>query len=96
MTKLKRLVAGAALAVAAALPLLTPSNAAAWGPGWHAGWGWHGGWGWGWRGGVYVGPRVVVGAPWVGYAPYYGYAPYRWVPAHYTPWGAFVPGHWGY
>ena len=52
------------------------------------------GWGYGWRGGVYVGiPPVVVGTP----APYgYPYSPYRWLPGYYTPYGAWVPPHWGY
>ena len=94
MTVLKRLVAGAAIAAAVAIPLLTPAPAEAWwrgGWGWHAGyvgpgWGWHPGWGWGWRGGVYVGtPVIAVGAPVYPYT-----APYRWVPGYYAPNGAWV------
>jgi hypothetical protein len=85
MTIFKRLALGAALATALAAPLLAPSKAEAW---------WGPRWGWGWHAGVVIAPpRIVVGVPVV--TPPYGYAPYRWVPAHYTPWGAFVPAHWG-
>jgi hypothetical protein len=88
-------LAAAALSCSLAGSLLAaePAQAA-----WAHGWGWHGGWGF--RGGLVVGvpvPRVVVGAPI--YVPAYPYpyaAAYRWIPPHYTPWGAFVPGHWGY
>ncbi len=85
----KRLLAGAAVCAALAAPLVAPVPAdAAWVHGWHGGWRW--------RGGVVVGaPAVVIGVP--AYAPAYPYGvPYHWIPAHYTPWGAFVPGHWGY
>jgi len=91
----KALVASAVLCCATVVPLLaaTPADAA-----WGHGWGWHGGpW---FRGGVVVGvpvPRVVIGAPI--YAPAYPYpyaVGYRWIPPHYTRWGAFVPGHWAY
>jgi hypothetical protein len=96
----KALLAGAVVCCASVAPLLvtTPADAA-----WVHGWGWHGGpW---FRGGVVVAapvlavpvPRIVVGAPI--YAPAYPYAyrvGYRWIPPHYTRWGAFVPGHWGY
>jgi hypothetical protein len=94
LVRLKQSVFGAAAGLAVALALLAPAPANAW---WGPGWGWHAGWGW--RGGVYVGvPSVVVVAPVYPPAPYpYPYAaPYHWIPAHYTPWGAFVPGHWGY
>ncbi len=80
MKAFKRLVLGGAVAAAVAIPLLAPSQADAW---WGPRWGWHGG--------VIVAPRVVVGFP----APY-AYPPVHWIPAHYTYWGAFVPGHWGY
>ena len=66
------LAAVAAVALGAAL---TPTQASAWGGGWHgggyhAGWGWHGGWyhraGWGPRfygyGGCYV--RQLLPTPW--------------------------------
>ena len=92
----KRFVLGGALAAAFAAPLLAPSAADAWwarpGYGWHGGygWGWHGGWGW--RGGVFIGAPAVVVGPRVAYAP----PPYRWLPGHYTPYGAWVPPHWGY
>ena len=96
MKTLKKILVGGALALTLTAPLLAPKPADAWGwrGGWHAGWGWHGGWGW--RGGVYFGgPRVVVGVPGY-YAPGY-YAPgYRWIPPYYTPYGAYIPGHWGY
>jgi hypothetical protein len=87
------------LALAAAVPALTPTPAQAWwhGAGWHPGWGWHAGFGWhpwgwhagwGWRGGVYIGaPAVVVGAPAYGY---------RWIPGHWAPGGFWVAPHWGY
>jgi hypothetical protein len=92
--RLKRSAVGMAAGLAVALSFLAPTPASAW---WGPGWGWHAGWGW--RGGVYVGlPPVVVGAPVYPPVPYaYPYAaPYRWIPAHYTATGAFVPGHWGY
>jgi hypothetical protein len=97
MIAMKRWIAGAALAAAVAVPMLTPAPAEAW---WRGGWGWHAGWahpgwgwhaGWGWGGGVYAGvPPVVVGAA------AYPYAPYRWIPGYYAPNGARVPAHWGY
>jgi len=93
LSKLRKLLLGGALATALAVPLVTPAPAQAWwvrgGYGWHGGWGWHPGWGW--RGGVVIRGPVVVGPP-VAYAPYR----YRFVPGHYTPWGAWVPPHWGY
>ena len=90
----KRFLASAALCVAFAASLLLPNNAEAW---WGPGWGWRGGWGW--HGGFVVGvPSVAVGIP--AYAPAYPYPyygpGYRWVPAHYTRFGAFAPAHWGY
>ena len=69
-------VAAASLGAAA----LAPTQASAWGGGWHGG-GWHGGWhrgGWG-------GPRLFVGGP--AYVAGYGYGGCyvrRLVP---TPWG---------
>ena len=84
---LRRGLAGAAILVAAAAPLLVPSPAKAW---WARG---------GWRPApvvvarppVYVGPRFGVAAyP----APVVPYAPRVWVPAHWTRRGAWVPGHW--
>jgi hypothetical protein len=100
MIGLKKLLLGGAVAAALTVPLVTPAPAQAWwshgGYGWHGGWhggwgwGWHGGWGW--RGGVYIGgPAVVVGPPAV-----YAATPYRFIPGHYTPYGAWVPPHWGY
>ena len=97
IARFRRVLAGAALCAAVALPVLTPSPAEAWwGPGWHAGWGW--------RGGVAIGlPPVVVGAPvyapppaYYPYAPAYAYAPpyWRWVPAYRAANGVFVGGHW--
>jgi hypothetical protein len=107
MKTLRRIIAGAALAAAAAGPMLLPSPAHAW---WHApgyggwrggwgargGWGWHPGWGWrpgwGWGPGYGVGvPPVVVGPP-VYTAP--GYA-YRWVPGYWSG-RVWVRPHWGY
>ncbi len=99
MKRLKGLLLGGALTAALAVPLLAPAPAQAWwahpGYGWHGGWaGWHGGWGWrggwGWHGGVVVGAPVAVVPP-VAYP-----APYRFIPGHYTPYGAWVPPHWGY
>ncbi len=96
----RRLVFGGAVVAALAAPVLAPSPAQAWwsrpgwggyggwNHGWRGGWGWHGGWGW--RGGVFIGgPAVVVGPP-------VGYAPLRWIPGHYTRYGAWVPPHRGY
>jgi hypothetical protein len=81
----KKLLAGGAVCAALAAGVLFPSSAQAyWGPGW----GWHAGWGW--RPGVVVGVAPVVGAP------VYPAPGYRWVPAHYTWNGYFVPGHWAY
>jgi hypothetical protein len=93
---LKKTLVTCALALTLTAPLITPKPADAWG--WRGGW--HAGWhhGWGWRGGVYVGgPAIVVRAPgYYGYAPGY-YAPaYHWIGPHYTPYGALIPGHWGY
>jgi hypothetical protein len=103
LSRSRKWVMGAALCLAAALPLLTPGTAKAWwGPVWHPGWGW--------RGGVFVGlPPVVVGVPPVPvypaypygypYAPPYPYAypypsPWHWVPSHYTAAHVWVEGHW--
>lgn len=36
-------------------------------------------------------PAPVVVAP-----PVVAQAPYRWVPAHYGPYGRWIPGHWRY
>jgi len=100
MTALKRLVAGAALAAAVTVPVLSPVPAEAWwrggwgwhsGWGWHGGWGWHPGWGWGWPGVYVAAPAVAVGAPVYPYA-----ASYHWVPGYYAPNGAWVAGHWAY
>jgi hypothetical protein len=79
---LKKTLVTCALALTLTAPLITPKPADAWG----------------WRGGVYVGgPAIVVRAPgYYGYAPGY-YAPaYHWIGPHYTPYGALIPGHWGY
>jgi hypothetical protein len=82
----KKLLAGGAVCAALAIGALFPSSAQAyWGPGW----GWHAGLAW--RPGFAVGVApVVVGAP------VYAAPAYRWVPAHYTWRGFYVPGHWAY
>lgn len=87
----KKLLAGVATLVLAG-GLLVPSPAQAWwGPGWgwHSGWGWHAGWAW--RPGIVIGvPPVAVAAP------AYPVPACRWVPAHYTWNGYYIPGHWRY
>ncbi len=82
----KKVAAATTMLVALAGGALFPSSAQAW---WGPGWGWHAGWGW--RPGVVIGvPPLVVGAP------VYPVPGYRWVPAHYTWNGYYIPGHWGY
>jgi hypothetical protein len=82
----KNLVAGAAVFAALAGGLFYPTSAQAW---WGPGWGWHAGWAW--RPGVVVTvPPVAVGAP------VYAAPAHRWVPAHYSWNGYFIPGHWAY
>ena len=83
----------AAVLAASAVPLLTPTPAAAW---WRRGWGygWHPGWGYGWRRGCCWGPGVVVGAPPVVYAPPPVVVGRVWIRPHWN--GPYwVPGHWG-
>jgi hypothetical protein len=85
----KRVVVGAALCAAIAMPSLAPKPAQAW-------------WGPGWHGGFVVGlPPVVVGPPVpapVAYPyPYpYAYPPpyWHWVPAYHNAAGILVEGHW--
>ena len=81
-TMIRRVRVGliAAALVGFAIPMLTPTPAAAW---WARGWrhpGWHAGWhpGWGWRPGWGYGP-VIVHRVWI---PPHWQGPYR------------VPGHW--
>ncbi len=95
--KLKRFVAGGAIAATLAIVMLSPAPALAWGVrhggGWGCGpgWGWHGGWGW--RGGYYVGAPAYVPAPVVVYPP----PPGRyWIPGHNNIGGYWIPGHWVY
>lgn len=80
-------VVAAALA-AFAVPLLSPTPAAAW---WvHHGWGWHPGWGYHWRGCCWR-PGVIVGvAPPVVLVPRQPWGPGYW---HGPYWG---PGRWGW
>ena len=83
--KLARFSMAVAVLAALAIPMLTPTPAAAWwarpGYGWHHGYAWRGnwhpGWGYGWRG-----PGVVVAG-----------RPAFWVRPHWE--GPYwVPGHW--
>lgn len=81
-----RVASGIALAAAIGGTLLTPTPAKAW---WVRS---------GWGGPVYWAPRPVFYGPrpiFVG-PPAYAGVPYGrfWVRADYTPWGAYIPGHW--
>lgn len=83
MKTLKSLILSGTAAAAFALAVAAPTSANAW-------------WGPRFRVGVVV-PPVVIGRPGVVGAPVVAYpVGYRWIPAHYTYWGAYVPGHWGY
>jgi hypothetical protein len=90
-SRLARLVLGAGLVTAVAVPLLTPGQAQAW---WHRG-------GWGGVGFVVAPPVFVPPRPYyvappapVYYAPPPAYYGPRWIPAHYNWRGEFIPGHY--
>jgi hypothetical protein len=77
---IKKTVLGLAVAALTIGAVMVPKPAEAY---------WVRGYGWGWHA-----PYVVV-RPAYGYGPVRYWAPgHYWVRPHYTPWGAFVPGHW--
>ncbi len=84
MTRIRQKCAALAVLAVVGGAMLAPVSAQA---EWHHGGGWHHGFhhGWGYHHG------------WAWHAGW-GWGPPAWhfIPAHYTPWGAYVPAHWGY